>query len=116
MAKFLIRVNYKTKGTKGLLKEGGTGRRAAVKQLLESQGGKLEAFYFAYGDADAYVICDLPDAAAGIAISLTVNASGAANVSTIPLITAEEIDAAAKKTLVYRAPGEEASTKAKSKK
>lgn len=106
--KFLIKTDYKTKGTKGLLKEGGTGRRAAVKQLIEGIGGKVESFYFAYGDVDAYVIADLPDAVSGIALSLAVNSSGAVTVSTIPLITAEEIDAAAKKTVAYRAPGEEA--------
>jgi uncharacterized protein with GYD domain len=116
MAKLLIKVNYKTKGTKGLLKEGGTGRRNAVKQLIEGVGGKMEAFYFAYGDADAWVICDLPDAVSGLAISLAVNASGAVNLATIPLITAEEIDAAAKKTVAYRAPGEEAAAKGKGKK
>lgn len=115
MAKFLVKVNYKTKGTKGLLREGGTGRRAAVKQLIEGLGGKVEAFYFAYGETDAYVICDLPDAVSGIALSLTVNASGAVNLATIPLITAEEIDAAAKKTIAYRAPGEEAPAKSAAK-
>jgi uncharacterized protein with GYD domain len=115
MAKYLIKANYETKGTQGLLKEGGTGRRAAVKQLVEGVGGKVEAFYYAYGDVDTYVICDLPDAAAGIALSLAVNASGAVKISTVPLITAEEIDAAARKAVSYRAPGEEAPAKDKTK-
>jgi len=115
MPKFMVKTTYKTKGVKGLLKEGGTGRRAVVKQLIESLGGKLESFYFAYGDADAFVICDLPDAAAGIALSLAVNASSAVHISTIPLITPEEIDAAARKAPSYRAPGEEASTKGSAK-
>ena len=117
MAKYLIKTTYKVKGSKGLLKEGGTGRRAAVKQLVEGLGGKVEAFYFAYGDADAYVICDLPDATAGIALSLAVNASGAVHISTIPLISPEEIDAATRKVVSYRAPGEDApAAKAKGKK
>ena len=73
--------------------------------MLEGVGGKLEALYFAYGDVDAYVIVDVPDAASGIAISLAVNASGAVHASTTPLITAEELDLAAKKSVVYRAPG-----------
>jgi uncharacterized protein with GYD domain len=105
MAKFLIKASYNTEGAKGLLKEGGTARRAAVQKIVESIGGKVEAFYFAYGDADAYVITDVADAVSGIAISLAVNASGAVRLSTIPLITPEEIDAAAKKTVAYRAPG-----------
>jgi uncharacterized protein with GYD domain len=103
--KFMIKASYNTEGAKGLMKEGGTARRAAVQKLVEGLGGKVEAFYFAYGEADAYIITDMPDAATGIAISLTVNASGAVRLSTIPLITPEELDAASKKTVNYRAPG-----------
>ena len=105
MPKFMIKASYNTDGAKGLMKEGGTARRAAVQKLVESVGGKVEAFYFAYGEADAYIITDMPDAATGIAISLTVNASGAVRLSTIPWITPEELDAASKKTVNYRAPG-----------
>jgi uncharacterized protein with GYD domain len=105
MPKFMIKASYNTDGAKGLMKEGGSARRAAVQKLVESLGGKVEAFYFAYGEADAYIITDMPDAATGIAISLTVNASGAVRLSTIPLITPEELDAASKKTVNYRAPG-----------
>jgi uncharacterized protein with GYD domain len=105
MSKFMIRASYTTEGTKGVLKEGGTSRRAAVEKALAGVGGKVDSFYFAFGDADAYVICDVPDTASAIAISLTVNASGFANVSTVPLITAEEVDVAVKKSVNYRAPG-----------
>lgn len=105
MPKFMIKASYTTEGARGLLKEGGTARRATVQKLVESMGGKVEAFYFAYGDADAYVITDLPDVATAAALSLTVSASGAVRLSTIPLITAEEIDAASKKSVAYRAPG-----------
>ena len=73
--------------------------------MIEGLGGKVEAFYFAYGDADAYVITDVPDATAGLAVSLAVNASGAVRIATIPLITPEEIDAASKRAVTYRAPG-----------
>ena len=105
MPKFLIKASYNADGARGLLKEGGTARRALVEKLVQGLGGKVEAFYFAYGEADAYVITDVPDAAAGIAISLAVNASGAVRLATIPLITPEEIDAASKKAVAYRAPG-----------
>jgi uncharacterized protein with GYD domain len=105
MPKFLIKASYTAEGTRGLMKEGGTGRRAIVQQLVEGAGGKVEAFYFAYGDADAYVITDVPDASSGLAISLAVNASGAVRLTTIPLITAEEMDAATKTAVPYRAPG-----------
>jgi len=105
MQKFLIKATYTAEGAKGLLKEGGSKRRAAIQKLIEGLGGKLESFYYAYGDDDAYIISDLPDAATGLAISLAVNASGAVRLSTTPLMTPEEVDAAAKMTVKYQAPG-----------
>ncbi len=105
MPKFMVKASYSAEGTRGLLKEGGTGRRAAVTKLIEGLGGKVEAFYFAYGEHDAYVIADVPDAATGLALSLAVNASGAVRASMVPLITPEEIDLARKKTVAYKAPG-----------
>jgi uncharacterized protein with GYD domain len=105
MPKFLIKASYTQDGIRGLMKEGGSGRKAAVQKLIEGVGGKVEAFYFAYGDADAYIIADLPDAATAVALSLAVNASGAVRLSTTPLITAEEMDGASKKSIPYRAPG-----------
>jgi uncharacterized protein with GYD domain len=105
MPKFMIKVSYNPDGVRGLIKEGGSKRRAVVQKLVEGLGGKLEAFYYAWGDDDAYLITDLPDEKAGIALSLHVNASGAVRLTTIPLITPEEIDAAGKKTVKYKAPG-----------
>ena len=105
MAKFMIMASYRPEGTRGLLKEGGSGRRATIKKLVESLGGTLEAFYYAYGEHDAYVILDMPDAATGAALSLAVNASGAVKITTVPLLTPEELDAACKKAVNYRAPG-----------
>jgi uncharacterized protein with GYD domain len=105
MPKFLIKASYNADGVRGLLKDGGSKRRATVQKLIEGMGGKLEAFYYAYGADDAVIIADLPDANSGIAISLTVNASGAVRLSTTPLITPEEIDAASTKSVAYTAPG-----------
>lgn len=42
MAKYLLEVSYTIDGVKGLLKEGGSGRRAAVEHLVEAAGGKVE--------------------------------------------------------------------------
>jgi uncharacterized protein with GYD domain len=105
MPKFMIKASYNPDGVRGLIKEGGSKRRAVVQKLIEGMGGKLEAFYYAWGDDDAFIIADLPDANAGIALSLNVNASGVVRLTTIPLITPEEIDAAGKKTVKYKAPG-----------
>ena len=105
MPKMLVKASYNTEGARGLMKEGGTGRRAAIQKVIEGLGGKMEAFYFAYGESDAFVIVDMPDATDGLALSMAANASGAVRTSTIPLITPEEMDAACKKTVAYRAPG-----------
>jgi uncharacterized protein with GYD domain len=105
MPKYLIKASYSTEGARGLMKEGGSGRRSTIQKLVEGLGGKVEAFYFAFGEDDAYVIVDLPEATVGIAVSLAVNASGAVRLKTIPLITPEEVDAASKRAVTYRAPG-----------
>jgi uncharacterized protein with GYD domain len=105
MPKYLVQANYVSEGLKGLLKEGGSKRRAAVEKLFESVGGKVEAFYFAFGDTDLFVVADVPDNVSAAALSLTVNASGTATSKVTVLMTPEEVDAAVKKTPSYRAPG-----------
>ena len=105
MPKFLWRVSYTPQGAQGLQKEGGSARRALVQRLTEQAGGKLEGFYFALGESDAYVIAELPDATTAAAISLTVGAAGAARLETVALLSPEEMDAAAKRTVDYRPPG-----------
>jgi uncharacterized protein with GYD domain len=107
MPKYLIEVNYVGEGINGLLKEGGTRRRAAVDELFKSMGGTVEAFYFAFGDKDVFIIGDLPDNASATALVLRVNASGAAQCNTKVLILPEEVDDAVKKTVTYRPPGYE---------
>jgi uncharacterized protein with GYD domain len=106
MPKYLIQANYIGEGLKGLLKEGGSGRRAAIEKLFESVGGKVEAFYYAFGDTDVFVIADVPDNVTAAAVSLTVNAAGAAAAKVTVLLTAEEIDTAVKKSPSYRPPGQ----------
>jgi len=105
MAKYLISASYTTEGAKGLLKDGGSKRRVAAEQAIKSAGGKLEAFYFAFGDRDALVIMDAPDHASAAAASLAINASGAVHTETTVLLTPEEIDQAAKKSVQYTPPG-----------
>jgi uncharacterized protein with GYD domain len=105
MPKYLLQASYTTEGVKGLLKDGGSKRREVVEQLTKALGGRVEAFYFAFGDDDVYIISDVPDNATMTAVSLTVNASGAVKVKTTVLLTAEEVDQATKMTVNYRAPG-----------
>jgi uncharacterized protein with GYD domain len=108
MPKYLVEASYLPEGIKGLLKEGGTGRRAAVDDLFASLDGKVESLYFAFGDEDVFIIGDLPDNAAAAALAIKVGASGAANIKTVMLLTPEEVDAAVRRSSVYRPPGYEA--------
>lgn len=105
MAKFLWKASYTSEGVKGVLKEGGTGRRAAVEKVVEGLGGEVESFYFALGEDDVYVIAELPDTVTATAVSLTVNASGVVSLQTVELLTPEQVDAASKKSVDYRLPG-----------
>lgn len=105
MPKYLIQANYVGEGVGGLLKEGGTRRRAAVDELFKSAGGTVEAFYYAFGDKDVFIIGELPDNATAAALTLKVNASGAATCHTTVLMTIQELDEAVKKTTTYRPPG-----------
>ena len=105
MPKYLSRVSYTVEGVKGLLKEGGSSRAAAIRRLIESRGGKVEAFYFATGEDDLYVITDLPSNVDGAALHFALAASGALRMKSVELFTPEEIDAATKQDVSYRAPG-----------
>jgi uncharacterized protein with GYD domain len=105
MAKYLVEARYTAEGAKGLAREGGTGRRAAAAKAVEGLGGKIEAFYYAFGDVDAYVIFDVPDNVSAAALALAVGQSGGINTKTVVLITPEEMDRAGKKAVDFRAPG-----------
>jgi uncharacterized protein with GYD domain len=97
--------HYSVEGARGLMEEGGTARMEAVRALVESAGGTLESYYFAFGDADVYAIAEFPDNSAATAVSLTIGSTGAAGVETVVLLTPEEVDAAVQKHPNYRAPG-----------
>ena len=105
MPRYLFAASYTAEGSKGLLKDGGSGRRSAIEKLAKSVGGKLEHLWFAFGQDDVFVVAELPDNASAAALSLTVGASGAVRCRTVQLLGVEELDQAAKKSLDYRKPG-----------
>ena len=105
MPKYLFEISYTLEGTKGLLKDGGSKRRAAGEAAMQSLGGKVEAFYFAFGTNDVIAIVDMPDAASAAAASMALAASGAVTGKTTVLLTPEEIDSAVRKTPTYTPPG-----------
>src|SRR4026208_691432 len=104
---YLLHVPCTAQGAKGLPGGGGVKRRATAEQAAKSVGGKIESFYFAFGDADAFGTADVPDHASASALSLAVAASGGAHCKTIVLMTPEEVDQAAKKPLTATGPGRE---------
>ena len=95
MPKYLLKANYTTQGIAGVASKGGSARRDIVGSMVEGVGGSLESFDFAWGDVDAYVIADVPSDEAMASIALSVNQSGAASITTVPLLTPEQVDAAA---------------------
>ena len=106
MAKYLWEGSYSAEGAKGLAKEGGSSRKETMTKLVKKLGGKIEAFYFAFGQADFFVIVDLPDSASAAALSLAVAQAGAVRMKTHVLLTPDELDEASKKSVGYRAPGQ----------
>ena len=106
MSKYLVQANYSQSGLQGLLTEGGSSRRAALTQTVESLGGSLDAFFYAFGKNDICAIADFPDNESAAAFSLQVSAAGAISVNLTVLIDPESVDAASKKSVSYRPPGE----------
>ena len=106
MAKYLLKVSYTGEGLAGVMSEGGSARRAVAEDLAKRLGGSLETFHFAFGDVDAYCIVDLPDNKAAAALAMTVSSSGRVAITTVPLLTVDEVDdIAARGQLEYSAPG-----------
>ncbi|MEA2621709.1 MAG: hypothetical protein QOH61_619 [Chloroflexota bacterium] len=105
MPNYLFHGTYVGDGLKGLLKDGGTGRVKAAREVVESMGGTLETMYFSFGKDDYFIIASLPDNVSAAAVALTVAASGRVSIDTTVLLTPEEVDSATQRHPDYRAPG-----------
>ena len=108
MGKYLIEAAYSHEGLKGLVKDGGSGRRTAVEAAVKALGGRIESMYYGFGTSDVYVIIEAPDNVSAAALALGVGATGAlAHYKTTVLLSTDEVDQAAKKSsgLGYRPPG-----------
>jgi uncharacterized protein with GYD domain len=106
MPKYLCQGSYTEKGLNGVLKEGGSRRRAMVEQLVKEMGGKLEAFYFGFGGDDFHILMDLPSNVDMAAVALVAQASGAMKSRITVLLSPEEVDQATKKHVNFRAPAQ----------
>jgi uncharacterized protein with GYD domain len=104
MAKYLVQGSYTDQGLKGLLKEGGSKRRAVVERLAKAMGGKLEAFYFAFGSDDFVIILDLPSNMDMAATAIVAQASGKVKSRVTVLMTPEDVDQAVQRKVEFRPP------------
>ena len=83
-------------------------RREAVQEYIESVGGKLHGFWYAFGEHDGYTLWEAPDNVSMAAVALAIAAGGAlSSLETTVLLTVDEtMDALRKAQQVgYRAPG-----------
>jgi len=111
MPKYLMRATYTTAGVQGLVRDSASGRRADVLASVKALGGKVEAFYYAFGDDDVIMIVDLPNSVKAAAFGLATSGSGSVRIRTTPLLTVEEVDQAIEVRTNYRAPGQDTTIK-----
>jgi uncharacterized protein with GYD domain len=106
MPKYLVQGSYTGQGLTGILKDGGTSRLNAAKQILAEVGGTLEAFYFCFGADDFVLILDVPSNIDMTTIALTAQENGEIRSRVTVLLTPDEVDQAVKTKEFFRAPGQ----------
>ena len=107
MPLYLTRFSY-TPATWAKLIKKPEDRRAVASQCIESVGGKLHGFWYAFGDHDGYTLWEAPDNVSMAATALAIGAGGAlSSTQTTVLLSVEEALAALNKasTVAYRLPG-----------
>jgi uncharacterized protein with GYD domain len=102
--RYLVRAVLTAEGLKNLQKQPPTALKAGVAKFVESVGGKLESWFFDYGESTAYSVIDYPDEIAAATAQLSTNAAGYARVTIRPLLSAEEMDKAVAKMPPVRVP------------
>ena len=83
-------------------------RRTAAQAYIESVGGKLHGFWYAFGAHDGYNLWEAPDNVSMAAVALAIGSGGAlSSIETTVLMTVDEtIDALrTAKQVQYRPPG-----------
>jgi uncharacterized protein with GYD domain len=103
MARFTL-----TPGTWARLIDKPEDRREALEPVIAAVGGTLHGFWYAFGDADGYVLAEFPSDVVAASTLARVAASGAvASLSTTKLLTVEEMLEALRGSggMAYRAPG-----------
>jgi uncharacterized protein with GYD domain len=103
MPKYLLTASYSAEGLRGLQKDKASGRVRAATAAIEAAGGKVEWFYYAFGEDDVVGIVDYPDNVSAASLSLAVSASGLVRTRTTALMTVDEVDRSRKKHQLPRA-------------
>ena len=107
MPLYLTRFSY-TPETWGRLIGSPEDRRAAAETYIESVGGKLHGFWYAFGTHDGYNLWEAPDNVSMTAVSLAITGGGAlSSLETTLLLTVDETMEALRQAqqIGYRAPG-----------
>ena len=107
MAYYLIQAAFTPEAWAKLVKSP-QDRKAAVAPMVEKLGGRLESYWYSFGDYDSVVIVQVPDNVTAAALSLAASASGSIKaIKTTPLMTMEEGMEAMRKAAAagYRPPG-----------
>jgi uncharacterized protein with GYD domain len=90
MPSYLVQVSYDSECLAALIAKP-QNRAEAVRKAIEKLGGKLEGFWFSFGDYDAALVVQMPDNVSAAALSLAAGAGGACKgIKTTPLISIEE--------------------------
>ena len=106
MPHYMIQFTY-TSETWAKLSKNPENRAEAVKALIEKLGGRMLAFYFAFGEYDGIIITEMPDANAASVAAIMANAAGHLKaMKTTPLVTAEDGLAIMRKagSMTFQAP------------
>ena len=107
MPMYLTRFSY-TPATWAKLIKNPEDRRAAAKEYIESVGGKLHGFWYAFGSHDGFNLWEAPDNVSMAAVALAIGGGGALrSIETTPPLTVEETLEALQKAgkVGYRSPG-----------
>lgn len=107
MALYLTRFSY-TPETWARLMMNPEDRREAARKYIESVGGKLHGFWYAFGSYDGFSLWEAPDNTSMAAVAIAISGGAAlSKFETIPLLTVEETLNALRRaqTVGYRSPG-----------
>jgi uncharacterized protein with GYD domain len=107
MAMYLSRFSY-TPETWARLVKNPEDRREAARTYIESVGGKLHGFWYAFGERDGLTLWEAPDNVSMSAVAIAIGSGGAvSNLETTVLVTVEEtLDALRRaQEIQYRPPG-----------